>query len=76
MSGRNGKSLRLPALSLWLAGFSALVVLVGELWILLGGFLARSGGEALTPVLIARGAALVLLIFASTLAGSAIAAIL
>ncbi|ACK52212.1 conserved hypothetical protein [Methylocella silvestris BL2] len=64
------------ALSLWLAGFSALVILVGGIWIVLGAFLARSTGGALTPALIARGAALILLIFASTLAGSAIAAIL
>ncbi len=64
------------AFGLWLAGFSALVILVGGLWIVRCAGLARSSGGALTPARIARGATLILLIFASTLAGSAIAAIL
>jgi threonine/homoserine/homoserine lactone efflux protein len=62
------------AVTPWLLWFSVLVALVGAFWIFLGGALARSNGGILTPTLISRIAAVVLLVFGSALAGSAIAA--
>ena len=60
----------------WLLWFSVLVALVGAFWIFLGGALARSNGGIITPTLMSRIAAVVLVVFGGALAGSAIAAAL
>ncbi len=66
-----------PASSLdllpWLGGFAGLAVLVAAGWIALGATLARSAGSRATPTRICRLAAVVLLVFAATMAGTAVA---
>ena len=59
----------------WLAGFSALVILVATAWITFGALAARSAGHLATPRRISRAAALVLAVFAMVIAGAAIAAV-
>ncbi|WP_181707317.1 LysE family translocator [Chthonobacter rhizosphaerae] len=58
------------------AVFAALVGVVACGWALFGEALARTAGARLTPARIARASALVLALFASLLAGSAMAAAL
>lgn len=53
--------------------FSALVAVIGSLWILFGSLLARSAVSAATPQRISRIAAAALGIFATLLASSAVA---
>ncbi|OAN54068.1 hypothetical protein A6A04_12545 [Paramagnetospirillum marisnigri] len=58
----------------WLVGFSGLAVVVAAGWITLGATLARSAGSRATPTRICRLAAVVLVVFAVTMAGTAVAA--
>ncbi len=59
----------------WVVALSVLIALAGLFWISLGAFLSVSS-RGLTPRLILRAAAVVLVIYASALAGSAVAAVL
>jgi threonine/homoserine/homoserine lactone efflux protein len=65
--------LPLPELVPWLAGFSALVMMVGSGWVALGALLARSAASVATPRRVCRAAAVALTVFATILAGSALA---
>jgi threonine/homoserine/homoserine lactone efflux protein len=53
--------------------FSLLVAGIGTGWIVLGQFIARSAGGAATPRRVARLAAVALALFATLIAGSAVA---
>ena len=57
----------------WLAGFSGLVSVAAIGWIGVGGAIVRSAGAVATPRRIWRAAALGLAVFATVIAGSALA---
>jgi len=59
-----------------MALFAVLAAVAGGGWIVLGRMIATSAGGAVTEGRIRRGAALVLGVFASVMAGSAIAAVM
>ncbi|MQW88013.1 LysE family translocator [Sinorhizobium saheli] len=66
----------LAAMLPWLAGFAALTVSVGSLWIVAGALLARLPLQAIGPRLPHRIAAGCLVLFSFGMAGSALASIL
>jgi threonine/homoserine/homoserine lactone efflux protein len=58
------------------AGFAVMVVGIASSWIALGSVIAGAGGERITPRLVTRTAALALAVFATLVAGSAVAGVL
>lgn len=57
----------------WLAGFSGLVIVVAMAWIGFGAIVAHSAGHLITPRRIRQAAAVGLAVFATLVAGAAIA---
>lgn len=69
-------ALPLPEIAPYAALFLSAVVVVGTGWIIVGRVLVRSAGSTATPRLVTRVSAIVLAVFATLIAGTAVAAAL